>query len=153
MKTSIKGATLKSISQSLKDDGIQKTVVGAIVTREHKVLLVRRIPNDFMGGLVELPSGGVDRSESILEALIRELKEETNLSILSIDQYVGSFDYVSGSGKKARQLNFAVSATGKIVLNPEEHDLHFWLHPKDKEFSNLNISASTKRIIETAFGG
>lgn len=150
MKSSIPVNQIALLEQSLQADGIEKVVVGAVILRDHKALLVRRTAEEFMGGLVELPSGGVDPNENILDALIREIKEETNLDVENIQAYIGSFDYVSGSGKKTRQLNFTVSAIGELQLNPEEHDEYFWLSPQDSEFGALNISEDTKKIITTS---
>ena len=94
---------LKSILKKTQIDGIQKVVVGAIVTLNGEILLVKRNNNDFMGGLVELPSGGIDNNEHILDALQRELLEETGLTVTRVIKYIDSFNYTSGSGKKARQ--------------------------------------------------
>jgi hypothetical protein len=48
-------------------DGIQKIVVGAVIKYNNKCLCVKRVSDDFMGGLVELPSGGKDQGEGIIE--------------------------------------------------------------------------------------
>lgn len=61
-------------------DDIEKLVVGAIVICSNRVLLLMRAEGEFMGGLVELPSGGVEAGESLEQALLRELEEETALA-------------------------------------------------------------------------
>ena len=60
--------------------------------------------DDFMGGIDELPSGNMEKGENIYAALIREVKEETNLDIVNVKSYIGSFDYISGSGKKSKTV-------------------------------------------------
>jgi 8-oxo-dGTP diphosphatase len=59
-------------------------------------------------------------------ALSREVLEETGLTVTALLRYLGSFDYLSGSGKHSRQFNFAidVAALGPIKLS--EHDAHRW---------------------------
>ncbi|WP_329429557.1 NUDIX domain-containing protein [Streptosporangium sp. NBC_01495] len=107
-------------------DGVQRFVVGAVVQRDGKVLLLRRPENDFMGGIFELPSGKVEAGEALDSALIREVKEETGLDVAAIRDYLGCFDYTSGSGKKSRQFNFAVDV---IIAEPvmlQEHDAYTW---------------------------
>ena len=142
---------INALKGDIKGDGIQKVVVGAVICRDDLVLFLKRCSDDFMGGLVELPSGTVDDGEDIIDALKRETLEETGLNIGSIDSFIDTFDYVSGSGKKARQLNFAVSAReGAVKLNPDEHTQYYWLNPNTKEFESLNISEETKRTVKTA---
>lgn len=111
-----------------EQEGIVKNVVGAIILNEkNKVLIMSRKTDDFMGGIDELPSGNMEQGENIYNALIREVKEETNLDVVNVKSYIGSFDYISGSGKKARQYNFVldIKNTENIILT--EHDEYNWL--------------------------
>jgi 8-oxo-dGTP diphosphatase len=114
-------------------DGIQKLVVGAIVHDRGRVLVVRRSGTDFMGGIEELPSGGVERGEDLLAALGRELREEIGRrGCLRVDDgFVSTFDYVSGSGHKARQFTFAVAHDCRSVRLSGEHSEYRWLAPAD----------------------
>ncbi len=57
-------------------------VVAAVIWREDGcVLLARRPPHLHQGGLWEFPGGKVDAGESVEQALVREIKEELNLSL------------------------------------------------------------------------
>lgn len=106
--------------------GIQQFVVGAVVQSQDEVLLLRRLADDFMGGLWELPSGKVELGEALDDALIREVKEETGLDVSAISRYLGSFDYTSGSGKASRQFNFAVDVAAARPIDLHEHDVYQW---------------------------
>jgi 8-oxo-dGTP diphosphatase len=129
-------------------DCVQKLVVGAVIRRDGKYLLLERTPSDFMGGLVELPSGTVNAAEDLLTALAREVYEETGLMIASILIYLGSFDYTSSSGKKTRQFNFLVETfPGNIQLQPVEHNKYYLVAPSDGVFNTLNISEATKMVL------
>ena len=55
---------------------------------------------------MELPSGTLDLNESLIEALAREVTEETGLKITKIDSYLGFFDYIFRSGKKNASVFF-----------------------------------------------
>lgn len=113
--------------------GIERFVVGALLVRDNKVLLLKRSSDDFMGGMFELPSGKVEPGESLLGALRREVKEESGLSIKRIEQYLGYFDYQSGSGKPTRQFNFSARpGEGNPRLNPQEHEAFIWAGQNDK---------------------
>lgn len=108
-------------------DGIQQHVVGAVVCEAGKVLLLKRPNEDFMGGIYELPSGKVEPGETLVEALVREVKEETGLQVGELNHYLGSFDYTSGSGKSRRQHNFSVSVAQFRPVVLEEHVDYQWL--------------------------
>ena len=83
-----------------KEDGVEKNVVGAIILNEkNEVLIMSRKVDDFMGGIDELPSGNMEKGENIYDALVREVKEETNLDLKEVVCFINSFDYISGSGK------------------------------------------------------
>ena len=82
-------------------DGIEKIVVGAIISKSNKVLVLRRREDDFLGGLDELPSGHVEDGEGLPDALRREVKEETGLEVSRILHLVGRFDYLTKKPTKS----------------------------------------------------
>ena len=134
-----------------KEEGIVKNVVGAIILNEkNEVLIMSRKTDDFMGGIDELPSENMEQVENIYEALVREVKEETNLDVVNVKLYIGSFDYISGKGKKARQYNFVldVKNTENIILT--EHDEYNWLTIEEIRKSN-KITNEVKYILEICY--
>ncbi|MGH8933231.1 MAG: aminotransferase class I/II-fold pyridoxal phosphate-dependent enzyme [Egibacteraceae bacterium] len=112
-------------------EGIDRLVVGAVIADSGKVLLLRRPVEDFMGGIYELPSGKVEAGESLTDALIREVKEETALTVTGITRYLGSFDYTSGSGSRTRQHNFAVTVQTPLDIVLTEHTHATWTTTAD----------------------
>jgi ADP-ribose pyrophosphatase YjhB (NUDIX family) len=54
--------------------------VSAAIVREGKVLIVRRA-RPPAHGLYTLPGGGVEAGESLEEAVVREIREETGLAV------------------------------------------------------------------------
>lgn len=134
--------------EKAKEDGIVKNVVGGIVLNQNKeILVMTRKSADFMGGIDELPSGNMEADENIYNSLSREVKEETGLDIENVISYINSFDYISGSGKKARQFNFVVSvkSTDSVVLT--EHDSYKWLTIEEAR-SNPKITEEVKFTLE-----
>jgi 8-oxo-dGTP diphosphatase len=151
MKSNIDNAIIQQILHQSMIDGIQKIVVSAVIRRNNKFLLVERAPCDFLGGLITLPGGSVQENENLLQAMMREIKEETGLIITEVTSYLGSFDYASSSEKKVRQFNFLVKTkSGNIKLDPTEHCKYYFLNSSDKKFSTLNISSGTKKILSMA---
>jgi ADP-ribose pyrophosphatase len=69
-----------------------KVGVGAIVIKEHKVLLVRRgvAPSK---GLWTIPGGALELGETLQKGTEREILEETNI-IIKAKQPVYTFDYL-----------------------------------------------------------
>ncbi|MBI2047093.1 NUDIX hydrolase [Candidatus Pacearchaeota archaeon] len=115
---------------------IVETPKGILVTSgRHKVFL--------------LPGGGAEKWESRRRATIRELKEETGLKAYHW-KYLFTYHepkYTNeGKRRKIRNLHkvFLIKAWGH--LKPNYHDVKhiaFW-----KPNSNVNISRTTKKIIE-----
>lgn len=131
-----------------KEEGIIKNVVGAIVLNENnEVLIMSRKADDFMGGIDELPSGNMESGEKVYDALVREVKEETNLDIESVTSYINSFDYISGSGKKARQFNFVVTVKSTNDVKLTEHDSYKWISI-DEARNNTKITDEVKFVLE-----
>ena len=144
-------ADLKDTLDSAVRDGIEKIVVGAIICRDGKVLVLRRKQDDFLGGLDELPSGHVEHGESVLAALRREVKEETGLEITRINRLIGQFDYLTVSRKKARQLNFAVDVSwSESEIRLTEHSTYSWAGPRELEA--LNLSENVSQILALYWG-
>lgn len=134
--------------EKAKEEKIEKNVVGAvIINRQGKILIMSRKLDDFMGGIDELPSGNMEIGEDIPAALAREVKEETNCELNEILFYIDSFDYKSGSGKNARQYNFAIKVkeTDTIVLT--EHDSYSW-QTVEEIINNHKITTEVKKTIK-----
>ncbi|MGD2168868.1 MAG: NUDIX hydrolase [Chlamydiota bacterium] len=147
MRPYSKKLEMELVSQALRDD-IQKVVVGGVILDKNKesVLLLKRHPSDFMPNIEELPSGGVHEGESLAEALVREVQEETTLEVELVQSYISSFDYHSQSGRLTRQFNFLVlpKLYEPIVLIPEEHSSYLW-----KELNNTaGLSQKMREIFE-----
>ncbi|MFI2074539.1 NUDIX hydrolase [Streptomyces triculaminicus] len=143
--SSLDTALLEDLARTAEHDGIAKTVVGAVIAdAEGKVLLLHRPADDYLGGLWELPSGGVDTGESLIEALRREVAEETGLTVTAVGGYLGHFDYRSGSGRATRQFNFTATVAGE-TLTLTEHDAHLWA---DRTQQN-QVSSAVQAVLDT----
>lgn len=139
-----------SLREAAGRDGVQRLIIGAVIAHDGRVLVLKRAPTDFMPGILELPSGQVDAGETLSEALRREVDEETGLRVTEIGAYLGSFDYLSKSGRLSRQLNFvATVADGPIRLT--EHTEYAWL--AESELATAWITESTRDTIKAFMYG
>lgn len=133
-----------------KKDGITHMATGLAVIRDDKVLLVRRAAHDFLGGIYELPGGGVDDGETITAGAIRELKEETGLIVSNILGTFKGFDYSTEQKANVRQINFLVTVEpGDVVLDPNEHDDFLWM--REAGLQELTVSPEIRGCLVTAF--
>jgi 8-oxo-dGTP diphosphatase len=140
----IDSALLDQLVEEADLDGVVQLVVGAVVEDDGKVLLLKRPADDFMGGIFELPSGKVEPGEDLKAALVREVEEETGLQVVVATAYLGSFDYLSGSGKKSRQFNFVVKVDAAEPVVLQEHDEFQWA-PIEEE---LPVTDAVKKVFE-----
>lgn len=104
-------------------------VAAAIVAHENRVLLLRRRTDDFLPGLFELPSGEVEPGEEIMDALGRELGEETGLRLARVQAELPSFTYRSQHGVTSTQRTFVVEVVETDGVSLREHDDYRWASP------------------------
>jgi 8-oxo-dGTP diphosphatase len=137
--------TIGNLIKEAQKQGINRYVVGAIIFKNSKILLLQRSKNDFMGGIYELPSGKVEKGETLEEALKREVKEETGLKVKEIKKHLGYFDYISKDGKKTRQFNFVVTVYEPIEIKLTEHENYVWIDKN--EVDKYPITENVKQIL------
>lgn len=124
----------ESIREQAAQDSITHLAVGVAVVQDGKVLMVRRVQSDHLGGNYELPGGGVEEGESIEEAVVRETLEETGLKVKRITGTFDGFDYTTPRKPKARQINVLVEVLpGDVTLAPSEHDAFTWVYEHECE--------------------
>ena len=95
--------------------------VAPIVVRDHALLLVRHVKGDRTYWL--LPGGGVDYGETLGEALLREIKEETNLDT-ELGELVMVNDSIPPDGHRhVVNLYFTARVTGGELRKGAESNL------------------------------
>jgi ADP-ribose pyrophosphatase YjhB (NUDIX family) len=125
--------------------------VSAAIFRDGRVLIVRRA-RPPAHGLYTLPGGGVELGETLEQAVIREVHEETALDIAPVD-LVGYRQAIArdGAGRVERHfviLPFAARFIGgEISLNEELAEAH-WLVPAD--ISSLKTTEGLAQIVAAA---
>ncbi len=78
--------------KSVKKSRPHRTVVAGIIWRGKKFLIQKRPAEGLLGGLWEFPGGKVEKGESLRDALIREIQEETGLAVEE-GKKVGAVDH------------------------------------------------------------
>ena len=126
--------------------------VSAAIIRGDDVLIVRRA-HPSANGLYTLPGGRVEWGEPLTDALIREVAEETGLSIapVALAGYREVLDR-DPQGRVERHfviLAFAARLTGgELRLNEELSEAH-WLNPA--ALDGLETTEGLAEIVAAAF--
>jgi len=140
----------QAVRDKAKADGVTHFATGVAVFRDGRLLVVRRAAHDSLGGVYELPGGGVDEGETITDGAIREALEETGLRVRRITGVFEGFDYQTGTKPHVRQCNFIVSVeSGEVVLEPNEHDDYRWI--SEDEIAALETTDEMKQCLRAAF--
>ncbi len=125
--------------------------VSAAIFRDGRVLIVRRARPPARG-IYTLPGGGVELGETLEEAVVREVREETALAI----EPVALAGYRQAIGRDAEGrierhfviLPFAARwISGEVTLNEELAEAH-WLKPA--ELTGLTTTEGLAQIIAAA---
>ena len=108
--------------------------VGALIVCQGKYLIVKRTDtDDFLPGMWEFPGGNVEPTETIPQALVRELKEEIGLDITHENpEPIGFYEEPMGEADRYLQINYRLtfSARPNIVLSAE-HVAYDWADADD----------------------
>lgn len=138
-----------TIRDQARRDGITHISTGIAIVRDGKILMVRRAEGDFLAGNFELPGGGVDEGETITEGAIREVKEETGLTVSKIVATFDGFDYSTDRKPHVRQINFIVEVNpSEVILDSKEHDDFIWVDANN--LKDIKMSANMRQCVETA---
>lgn len=127
-----------------------RIVVAAAIVKEGTILLLqRKADEEVYPGLWELPSGKREFNETSVEALVREVKEESGLSIV-VERPISIFEYVVETPTEVRdttQINFLTYPANLqevVKINKEEHHAARWF-TKEELLSLQNISEETRK--------
>jgi 8-oxo-dGTP diphosphatase len=125
--------------------------VSAAIIRDGRILIVRRA-RPPAHGLYTLPGGGVELGETLEEAVIREVREETALEVRPV-ALAGYRQAIArdAAGKVERHfviLPFAARwISGEVSLNEELAEAH-WLLPDD--LAGLTTTEGLAQIVASA---
>lgn len=133
--------------------GVDRLSVSAAILHNGAVLVcTRSVTEDFLPEYSELVGGGVDDGESLWDALHREVGEETGIRIASVVRHMPGFEYRDGSGGMVRECSFIVTCDERdVLLNPAEHDAHFWVSPDDVAMlDGLRMTPEQRSLVDGA---
>lgn len=115
------GRTMKRNDWCLKDDEYHLTVLGVVATPDHKFLITKRVMTKaWAPGWWEVSGGAAMAGEESLEAVIREVKEETGLDVSKAE---GGYQFTYHRENPGEGDNYFVDVY-RFILDFDESDLN-----------------------------
>ena len=125
--------------------------VSAAIIRDGKVLVVRRARKPALG-IYTLPGGGVETGETLMQAVTREVREETSMDIEPV-ALAGHREAIVRDAQGRVERHFVILCfaarwlAGEAVLNEELDDAR-WLAPA--ALSSLRTTEGLAEIVAAA---
>ena len=125
--------------------------VGAVVIHEGKVLLIRR-GKDPLRGRWLVPGGTVERGETLEEALVREVEEETGL-LVEPRALLGVFDRIHREGDAVRYhyviVDYLCACVGGALEAGSDAEAVAFVSPA--ELPTYDLPAPALEVVRTGF--
>ena len=119
----------------------QVQVVAAIICKDDKIFVTQQGYGDYQG-MWEFPGGKVELGESSEAALVREIKEELNVSI-RVGEWIGTVEYDYPTFHMIMRTYLCAIVSGEIELL--EHEVAKWVILS--ELSVIDWLAADKKLI------
>jgi len=128
--------------------------VGGIVLHHGRVLLVRR-GREPLKGHWSIPGGLIDVGETLREAVIREVKEETGLDVEPVE-LIELLDRIYREGERVRYhyviADYLCRVIGGTLGAASDADAVRWVERAEwNSHSALRLDPITTRVVETAW--
>ena len=124
-------------------DKVHLGVVRAIILRAQRddirVLLMKKVKDPTLSSLGEPPGGKILENESLQDALIRVVRDQTGLSITDDIYYLTAFDFTTDAGERVREFVFRVKPKSwDAVTSPKDQESFSWVLLQNLPSSRLH---------------
>jgi ADP-ribose pyrophosphatase YjhB (NUDIX family) len=128
--------------------------VGAVVVEQGRVLLVRR-GREPLKGHWSLPGGMLELGESLVDGVVREVREETGLTVEPIE-LIELLDRIHREGERVRYhyviADYLCRVAGGALQAASDADAVRWVERAEwNSHSALRLDPVTVRVIEAGW--
>ncbi len=121
------------------------TVRGIMKNENGEILIVKRHPKSRTDPeMWELPGGKAEKGEFFANALIREIKEETNLDV-DVGDFCEAIQNDYSHKRTVQIMMYLENIQGEVKISDEHTD---WMWASIKKIKGLEISTSLKKLLE-----
>ena len=127
--------------------------VGAVILEEGRVLVIKRAAEPLKGRW-SIPGGAVEVGETLREAVVREVREETGLIVQALE-VLEVFDNILRDELNRPQyhyvlIDFLCRRTGGELQAGSDVSEACWVSPH--ELPGLQLTTNTEKLIHKALG-
>ena len=124
-----------------------KVAAHGLIKKNNKYLVTKRpFDDDYMPNFWDTPGGTIEFGEKIIDALNREIKEETDLNV-KVGNVIFCHNHLSGKERHQFELVYSCDYIGgEIKLDPKEHQEYRWVTLKEME--SLPKIAFLEKLVE-----
>lgn len=111
---------------------LQVGVKAFLINKDKKILILKRSEEKYKKykatkGTWDIPGGRIDAGSPLIENLKREIKEETQLDLISEPKLIYAQDIIPGTEEHIVRLSFVVQMEGTPILDTSENTEYKWL--------------------------
>lgn len=100
--------------------------VKGVIINEGKILLVQRASADAVGGGTwECAGGKIEFGEGLEDALVREIKEETGLTV-TVDNLLYAASFLTDPARQVIIITYLCRSAEQVIRLSEEHTDYRW---------------------------
>jgi len=121
---------------------------GLIKKGDKYLVTLRAAEKNYMANFWDIPGGTIEFGEKSYDALNREIKEETGLTV-KVGKFLYCYDYISETVSSRHQFQMVFECqylSGEVVLNPREHQTYRWVTLE--ELKDLPKIAFLEKLVE-----
>jgi len=134
------------------DDKKHIVAITAVIKNqaEDKFLILKRSDQEIaFPGKWAFPGGKIEKGQTIIDTLRREVKEETGLDIADYKEYLKDYTFIRPDGHNVVGLTFLVKANSDNVTISTDFTEFAWLKPE--KLSNYDHIVGMAEEIRIAF--